>query len=253
MRLLTLFFLVTSLLRAADGLTAETFSTRLSRDAGYRYLLFLPGGYEADPARRWPVLLFLHGAGERGSDPWLVAKHGPAKLVRGGADLPEAEKAGAAAARQFLIVAPQCPAGATWDTEILLALLDEVQRTRRTDPARTYVTGLSMGGYGTWSLIARAPQRFAAAVPICGGGQTIELLVAGKAHQEAVKTLGVWAFHGGRDPTVPLGESERMVAALRRAGHAGVRLTTYPEAKHDSWTATYANPEVYAWLLQHRR
>lgn len=253
MRLLVLLLLMSSLLRAADGLTAETFATRLSRDAGYRYLLYRPEGSAADPARRWPVLLFLHGAGERGDDPWLVAKHGPPKLVRAGAVLTPAEQSAAAAARQFIIVSPQCPAGATWDGETLLALLDEVLRTSPADPARVYVSGLSMGGYGTWSLLVRAPGRFAAAVPICGGGQTIELLVAGPAQREALKTLGVWVFHGEKDPTVPVAESERMVAALRRAGHPGVRLTVYPEAKHDSWTATYADPGLYAWLLQHRR
>lgn len=253
MRLLPLLLLVTSLLRAADGLTVESFSAKLTRHTGYQYLLHLPDGYAADPAKRWPVLLFLHGSGERGSDPWQVARHGPPKLLRPGAVLTEAERAGAAAVRQFIVVAPQCPAGTIWDAETVLALLDEVQRTRRTDPARTYLTGLSMGGYGTWSLIARAPERFAAAIPICGGGQTIELIVGGKPLHEAVRTLGVWAFHGDQDPTVLPAESERMVAALRRAGHKTVKLTTYPGIKHDSWTATYANPEIYAWLLQHRR
>lgn len=251
MRLLVLLLLMSSLLRAADGLTAETFATRLSRDAGYRYLLYRPEGSAADPARRWPVLLFLHGAGERGDDPWLVAKHGPPKLVRAGAVLTPAEQSAAAAARQFIIVSPQCPAGATWDGETLLALLDEVLRTSPADPARVYVSGLSMGGYGTWSLALKHPERFAAVAPICGGGDRIRALLP--SQQLALKTLGIWAFHGAKDNVVPLSESQNMVDAVKRAGVTDVNLTIYPDDGHDSWTHAYNEPGFYDWLLKHRR
>jgi predicted peptidase len=90
-------------------------------------------------------------------------------------------------------------------------------------------------------------------VPICGGGQVISVLLSSRAKGQALKTLGVWAFHGGKDPVVPLEESQRMVDALKKAGVQDVKITVYPEAQHDSWTETYKNPELYDWLLKHER
>ncbi len=126
----------------------------------------------------------------------------------------------------------------------LAALLDDVCRRYAVDEGRLYVTGLSMGGYGTWSLAARQPDRFAAIAPICGGGDP--QAAAGFAQVPA------WVFHGAKDNVVPLERSEEMVQALRDAG-AEVRFTVYPDADHDSWTETYANPELYEWLLSHDR
>jgi predicted peptidase len=114
----------------------------------------------------------------------------------------------------------------------------------KVDPERIYLTGLSMGGFGTWSLAAYRPQRFAAIVPICGGG---EMILTRRLAQ-----MPTWAFHGGKDPVVPLKRSEEMVDALKRVNQ-DAKLTVYPEAGHDSWTATYDNPEVYEWLLEHKR
>jgi predicted peptidase len=205
------------------------------------YLLFLPQGYNGKAEKRWPLILFLHGAGERGTNIWKVATHGPPKNVTGHPDFP------------FIVVSPQCPEHQTWSKEALLALLDEITGKYAVDTNRVFLTGLSMGGYGTWDLGLTYPERFAAIAPICGGGQVITVLLASRAKALALKTLGVWAFHGGKDPVVPLEESQRMVDALKRAGVPDVKFTIYPEAQHDSWTETYKNPEFYDWLLKHER
>jgi predicted peptidase len=195
------------------------------------YLLALPKDYDKDTTKAWPLMVFLHGAGERGSDINKVKVHGPAKLVEQGKDFP------------FLIVSPQCPEGQWWNNrvETVMALIDEIAEKYRVDPKRIYLTGLSMGGYGTWSIATTFPDRFAAIVPICGGGQPYQ---AGN-----LKKIPIWAFHGGKDPVVPVAESERMVEAVKKAG-GNAKLTIYPEAQHDSWTETYNNPALYEWLLK---
>jgi predicted peptidase len=218
--------------------TAQKFIFKASQEATVDYLLFLPAGYQADTAKRWPLILFLHGAGERGSDVRKVAVHGPVKYIAKHPDFP------------FIMVSPQCPEGKHWSNDQLLGLLEEIKAHYRVDASRVYLTGLSMGGYGSWSLGTSYPEKFAAIVPICGGGEMITVLLADKT---ALKSLGVWAFHGGKDPVVPLSESERMVEALKKAGVPDVKLTVYPEAGHDSWTEAYSNPELYWWLLNHRR
>jgi predicted peptidase len=196
------------------------------------YLVYLPTDYEKKDS--WPLLLFLHGAGERGDDLELVKKHGPPKLIEQGKAFP------------FVVVSPQCPKDGWWSTKPLelVALLDEIVAKYKIDQDRIYLSGLSMGGFGTWMLAAYAPDRFAAIVPVCGGGE--RLMARRLTH------LPVWAFHGAKDQVVPLGRSEEMVDALKKL-HGDVKLTVYPEAGHDSWTATYDNPELYDWLLQQKR
>jgi len=231
-------------LMAAESVTNQVpkvFQFTKTLTAQVNYLLYLPDGCDVKGAKRWPLMLFLHGAGERGSDIWRVAIHGPPKLARAGSNFP------------FIVVSPQCPEGQRWSKDILLGLLDEVVRTLPVDTTRIYLTGLSMGGYGTWSLGCAHPEKFAAIVPICGGGERIDVLLANREKAQALRTLGVWAFHGGKDPVVPLEESQRMVDALKKAGVSDVKLTVYPEAGHDSWTETYQNPELYEWLLKHHR
>lgn len=227
--------------KAASSQMPKQFTFHQTRTAKVDYLLFLPKDYGVQTENRWPLILFLHGAGERGSDVWKVAVHGPPKNVTAHPEFP------------FIIVSPQCPAGQIWSSEVLLGLLDETLRAYRVDATRVYLTGLSMGGYGTWQLGLTHPERFAAIVPICGGGNLIDLLLANGEQAEALKTLGVWAFHGGKDPVVPLSESQRMVDLLKKRGVPDVKLTVYPEAQHDAWTETYNNPQLYDWLLQHRR
>jgi predicted peptidase len=134
-----------------------------------------------------------------------------------------------------------------------MGLRDEIIQQYRVDTTRVYLTGLSMGGYGTWNTGLRHPEKFAAIAPICGGGDVISLVVGKDQGGDVLKTLGVWAFHGAKDPTVPVTESERMVEACKRFGVTDIKLTIYPEAKHDAWTETYKNPELYKWLLQHQR
>ncbi len=225
---------------ATAGAQVETsFRQVVTMTNEYRFLLSLPKDYAADPALKWPLVLFLHGAGERGMDVQKVAVHGPPKLVKQGRDFP------------FILASPQCPEGQVWDADALIGLVDTLQEQLRVDPKRTYATGLSMGGYGTWSLALKYPDRFAAVAPICGGGETIRALLPAK-HQ-ALKSLGVWAFHGGKDTVVLPAESERMMDAFKRAGVSDLKLTVYPETGHDSWTEAYNTPALYDWLLQHSR
>jgi len=226
------------------GQTAQKFALERHQVLTADYLLFLPHDYDASAGKRWPLILFLHGAGERGTDLSLVAAHGPPKIDAALTNFP------------FIVVSPQCPAGQMWSEELLLALLDDIENKYAVDPHRIYLTGLSMGGFGTWNLALSHPERFAAIAPICGGGETILITLAqlyDPAKLAQMKTLGVWAFHGGKDTTVTPDESEHMVNALKKVGCTDVKLTIYPEAQHDSWTQTYANPELFAWFLQHAR
>jgi predicted peptidase len=223
------------------ALTAKTLKWKVARAGETHYLAYVPKDYNRKDAKRWPLMLFLHGAGERGTDLQRVAIHGPPSLVKQGREFP------------FILIAPQCPEGERWQDEALLQLLDQVVHDYAVDTNRVYLTGLSMGGYGTWKLGVAHPERFAAIVPICGGGETIDVLLAARERAEALKSLPVWAFHGAKDPVVPLAESERMVNALKKLGSQEVKLTVYPEAQHNSWAETYNNPEVYEWLLKHSR
>lgn len=242
--------------------TREKFQTRLTRQVALGHLLYLPPGYDARAVKRWPLILFLHGAGERGTNLAQVSVHGPPKLVKPNPPAPRSETAAARAAReaatrllaaQFIVVSPQCPADQVWDSEAILGLLDHVLARHKVDAGRVYLTGLSMGGYGSWALLAKAPERFAAVAPICGGGNTIDFLLPARGKAAALKATPVWAFHGAKDPVVLPAESERLVALLKKAGVKDVQLTVYPEANHDSWTATYNNPKLYEWFLSHER
>jgi len=214
-----------------SGQHPQVFEKIVTKTLNCQYLLFLPEGY-GKKQQRWPMILFLHGAGERGSDLNLVKKHGPAKIVENKKDFP------------FIVVSPQCPQGQWWTekVEVLINLLDDIVSRYNVDTGRIYLTGLSMGGYGTWTLAAAYPERFAAIVPVCGGGQ---LYMA-----DRFKEIPVWAFHGAKDYLVPPAKSKEMVNAINTFG-GNARLTVYPDAAHDSWTATYDNPELYDWLLKH--
>ncbi len=242
--------------------TRQKFQTQLATKVELGYLLYLPPGYDAKAAKQWPVILFLHGAGERGTNLALVAVHGPPKLVKKNPPVPkteteEAQKNREAATKlaseNFIIISPQCPNDQCWDSDAILGLLDSVLASHKVDASRVYLTGLSMGGFGSWALLAKAPERFAAIAPICGGGNSIDLLLPARGTAAALKATPVWAFHGAKDPVVVLAESERMVAAIKKAGVKDVQLTVYPEAQHDSWTATYSNPKLYEWFLSHAR
>lgn len=221
---------------------------------GYNTLLSLPPAYEQQRAQAWPLVLFLHGAAERGHDVWAVTRQGLPRLVGLGDELSTTERTiGTELRDRCIVVAPQCPQYEVWNETRLLSLLDAVGRGYRVDRNCVYATGLSLGGFGTWTLAIRHPQRFAAIVPICGGGRIADVLRASEKHREALQSLGIWAFHGANDRVVPREESERMVRALETAGVTDVRLTVYPDVEHDAWTRTYGNPELYAWLFRHHR
>lgn len=226
--------------QATNAISAATLKWTVNHGSELEYLLYLPPNYDAKDGQRWPLMLFLHGAGERGTNVQRAAIHGPLKLVKNGKDFP------------FIIVAPLCPERQDWSNEPLLKLLDHVSEKFAVDTKRVYLTGLSMGGYGTWRLGLAKPEKFAAIVPICGGGSLIDVLLGGR-ERRGLKTLPVWAFHGAKDNVVPPGESERMANALKKLDVKEVKLTIYPDATHDSWTETYNNPELYEWLLKHSR
>jgi endonuclease/exonuclease/phosphatase family metal-dependent hydrolase/predicted esterase len=210
---------------------AHALNREVTRTHRGSYLLFLPPGYDA--RQRWPLILFLHGAGERGADLDRVRIHGPPKLVEQRPD-----------EFPFIVVSPQVPADRIWSVAWLDALLEEVGARYAVDPDRIYVTGLSMGGYGTWHLAFEFPHRFAAIAPISGGGT-----ITGAC---TLRHLPVWVFHGALDEVVPPSRSEELVNRLRGCdGH--VRYTRYEDAGHDAWTRTYEDPELYRWFLQHRR
>ena len=195
----------------------------------HRYLSFLPKGYEGGTGT-YPLMLFLHGSGERGLDTEDVRKHGPHKYLMSH-DNP------------FIIIEPQCDPGQWWHACSVIDLLNEVCGKFRVDPQRVYLTGLSMGGFGTWATAGEFPERFAAMVPICGRGDPAEA--------RRMKDLPIWAFHGAKDPTVPVKDSQDMVDAITAIG-GRVVLTIYPEAQHDSWTQAYNTPALYEWLLKQR-
>ena len=221
--------------------TQESITVQKKREYKARFLLYLPEGYQENPDTKWPLLIFLHGAGERGDDLNRVKVHGPPKLVEKGQKFP------------FVIVSPQCPRNQKWDDQVLLSLLDHACKQYRVDTSRLYLTGLSMGGYGSWSLGLALCDRFAAIAPVCGGGSFIDVYNASGAKGKALRSLGVWAFHGAKDTVVPVNESKKMVEALRKFGHPDPKLTIYPSARHDSWTRTYDDPELYLWFLKHQR
>ncbi len=209
---------------AAAPQTVQRFERTITKQVGYEYLLSLPQGYDPASGKKWPLMVFLHGSGERGSDIWLVAKHGPPKMLRGETPAPAGETPEARARREastkalaenFIVVSPQCPAGVWWDDEGIGALLDEIATKHKVDGDRVYLTGLSMGGYGTWSYAMRNPGRFAAIVPICGGGEPSIVRRMARQKKAELTNLAVWVFHGAKDPAVPLEESEAMVAARK--------------------------------------
>jgi predicted peptidase len=197
---------------------------------GYPGLLFLPEHYGEQP--RWPLLLYLHGAIERGDDLERAAATGPPKEIRAGHALP------------LIVLAPLLPADQRWEPRRLRAVLDAVAARERVDPERVYVTGKSLGGFGVWALAAAYPRRFAALVPVAAAGDpsTVCTLAA----------VPVWAFHNRDDPVVAVSKDEASIKAFERCGGTA-RLTVLPAGGHDAWTAAYAKPELYDWLLARRR
>lgn len=214
----------------------------------YRFLE--PANIEA--GRKYPLVLFLHGAGERGNDNQKQMVHGLKEFI----------KPGNRTRFPCFIVAPQCPADRRWvevdwtltkhdmpekmsiPLGLTWELLQQVTKDYPIDESRIYITGLSMGGYGTWDLIQRKPGYFAAAVPVCGG--------ADEKYAKRLIKLPIWAFHGDKDNVVQTVRSTRMVEAIEKAG-GNPKITIYPGVGHNSWTATYANPDILEWMFSQEK
>ncbi len=209
--------------------TSKTFKTKITKKVSLPYLLYTP-----KLKGKLPLVMFLHGAGERGNNLDLVKIHGIPKLIEQGKEFP------------FIAVSPQCPKDSWWtlEHEALKALLDKIVETHNVDKRRIYMTGLSMGGYGSWYMGGLYPKTFAAIAPICGGGN----LIVGRQ----LTSTPIWAFHGDKDEVVPLDESERMVKIVKKAG-GKAKLTIYKGVDHNSWDRAYSNPKLYEWLLSHKK
>jgi predicted peptidase len=230
----------------------DRFETRTFQDGDYKlpYRLLKPKPF--DDKQKYPLVIFLHGAGERGDD-------NEKQLVHGMNDFASDE---IMAKYPAFVIAPQCPSGEAWGgirrlaksptpegqlTAALSATLKVVDTVRKEfpiDDKRIYITGLSMGGYGTWDALAKRTDLFAAAAPICGGGDPASVVT--------MKNVPIWAFHGADDKTVPADRSREMIDALKAAG-ATPKYTEYPGVGHNSWSQTYSNPEFYAWLFAQRK
>ena len=217
------------------GIAQQTEQTAESIEVKSRlnYWLHLPTGYDKDKEKKWPLMLFLHGAGERGDNLEVVKKWGPPRIVQNKKDFP------------FILISPQCPSGRYWNIDHLKELLDQTIKNHNVDTQRIYLTGLSMGGYGSWALAAKHPKTFAAVAPICGG--------IDPESAEPLVDVPIWAFHGDADKVVPVSQSQAIVDAIKNKGGTKVTLTIYEGVGHNSWTETYANPKLYEWFLQHRR
>jgi predicted peptidase len=225
--------LITAGLHAGDTKTGFVRKLHKEKDGEVKYVVFIPKDYKGD--KEFPVILFLHGAGSTGTDGEKQVKGGIAKAIRD-----KKEKF------PFIVVLPQSQKGGwsagTSEGNRALAILDEVQKGYKTDRKRVYLTGLSMGGFGTWSLAAAHPERWAAIAPICGGGNP--------KTAARFKDLPCWCFHGDADPTVDVSKSRVMIEALKKAG-GEPKYTEYPGVNHNSWDRAYAMAELYEWFLKH--
>ena len=235
-RIFVLIIMISAFTLNAQNMQHEgSFQGSVIRNVTMDYLLYLPDGFEANPNEHWPMLVFLHGSGERGNDLEKVKTHGPPKLISQGMAMP------------FVVLSPQCPSNTDWDTETLFALIKRVASRYRVDEKRVYVTGLSMGGAATWDLAMAYPEYFAAIAPVCGPVSRNY-----PARAAALKDLPVMAFHGAMDDIVPVSGAEGMIKRLQDIGNPA-RIIIYPDANHDSWTKTYDDPQLYKWFMEQVR
>ncbi len=217
-------------------LTPHTFTDTITKSVHLPYLLALPDATVSPP---WPLLLFLHGSGERGTDLVRLPERGIPKELAAGRHMP------------FLVVTPQCPPNTIWSvhSDALLALITHLQSCYPIDPRRIYLTGMSMGGSGTWHLAITSPHLFAAIVPICGDSVWY---VGDPSQVCTIRHLPVWAFHGEQDTVIPVTVSQTLVDALNACG-GQARLTIYPNVGHNCWNQAYATSELYTWLADQQR
>lgn len=198
---------------------------------GYvHYLLYLPPGYHA--TTRWPLVVYLHGAGERGQDVNIVRRGGIPRRIDDGEKF------------EFIAVSPQCLSDARWEPETVVALIERISGSFSVDPDRVCLTGFSMGGYGTWQTACYRPEMFAAIAPLAGGGDVEQA--------NRLTGLPIWAFHGAKDQVVPFAASKDMVEAVRKAG-GQVEFTVLAEQDHGICEMVYKDRRLYEWLLLKRR
>jgi pimeloyl-ACP methyl ester carboxylesterase len=219
------FILLGSLSSVKSQLTEQKYNKDL------KYLFYLPDNYGKDANVKWPLILFLHGGGERGDDLQKIKAYGPLRLIARGKKLP------------FIVVSPQIPLEAFWDPDILVSMLRDIIKNYRVDEERIYLTGLSIGGLGTWQTAQKYPEMFAAIAPVSGWGDPLQLW--------KIRHTPVWIFHGAKDPVVPVIASSVMADTLKLYGN--VQLTVYPKGRHDKWNETYDNMKLYEWFLGHKR
>lgn len=246
--LLPTFCIAIAVAQEPTLLEKRTFKNAAGKSLPYR--LLKPDNY--DPKQIYPLVLFLHGAGERGTD-------NEKQLVHGVAGFASAENR---VKYPCFLMAPQCPSAARWvevdwsadshkqpeqpsePMQLTLELLDALSKEFSIDSKRIYVTGLSMGGYGTWDIIGRRPDCFAAAAPVCGGGD--------ETQAARIAKLPIWAFHGAKDGVVKPARSRNMIDALKKAG-GDPKYTEYPTIGHNAWTPAYQDPEMFRWLFAQKK
>jgi predicted peptidase len=229
---LIIIFLIVSAGAFGMGTTKEHFEKDITIHSDLNYLLYLPKDYNST-GKPFPLIVFLHGAGERGNNLDQVKTWGIANIVEHDSNFP------------FIVVSPQCPADSWWLLKIpeLKGFIDEMKTKYNVDKSRVYLTGLSMGGFATWALAAQYPNDFAAIAPVCGGGE-IRLAMHG-----AYK-MPIWVFHGAKDSIIPIQRSQEMVDEIKKQG-GDVKFTIYPDLDHNCWDAAYSNKELYTWFLSH--
>lgn len=221
---------------AGDAKTGFLNKIHKGKDGDSKYVVFVPHTYTGE--KPLPLILFLHGAGERGDDGLAPVRQG---IANGGIKFKNNEKT-----FPFLVVFPQCKLKGTWkaggtDADRALAILEEVQKSYKVDDKRLYLTGLSMGGSGTWSLAAAHPNKWAAIAPICGGGDV--------ATAETIKHIPTWCFVGDLDGPKLVENNRSMIKALKAVG-GNPRYSEYPYVGHNSWDSAYVTPELYSWFLK---
>lgn len=236
MKYLGAFGIVTCMLTGCATLNIEVgrqIAQGAKTEQAYPFLLFTPHSYGLEAKKRWPLIIFLHGSGERGTDIEKVKIHGPPKIVATQSEFP------------FVVASPLLESGGDWNEVKLEQVLQRVTHRLKIDRNRIYLTGLSRGGHATWRWAAGRSATFAAIVPIAGRGDPSQAC--------ALKKMPVWAFHGNKDGVVPPEGSSKMVDAINACG-GSARLTMYSNVGHDSWTRAFDDPALYAWLLsQHKR
>jgi len=217
---------------------AKKVSIEIKKTMELKYLENLPNDYSGKNPKKYPLVIFLHGAGERGIDLNKIKKHGIPMLIEKQSKILQKY--------EFISVSPQCPEEYNWNYlgETLEIFLKDYIKKTNVDTKRIYLTGLSMGGYGSWNLAFRNPNVFAAVAPICGSAGN------GKNYS-SIKHIPIWVFHGAKDTIVPLSESTEPVAKLNDL-EANIKFTVYPDLEHDSWTKTYENPNFYKWLFSQK-